>query len=462
MNLLWFEKYRPKKISELLIVKKDLDTVKKWMKNFNNKVKGTPNCLFLHGPPGIGKTSLANVILTENGYDVCEFNASEVRNQKQVKEQINEINGNVNVLDFMNFKKKKMGIIMDEIDGMSSNDRGGLSELIEIIFQKTPLKKDNNIPSGSPFICISNTIDKKIKTLMNKSVCVKLSLPGKLMSINLCRKILKSELENKYSSVDDKVLINIVNYSQNDIRRLVNLLEFLFFDKESDIKLICENIEEKLAQFSKKNLVIDPYKSCDLLLNQYQETNKAIDIWDNDRVIINSLLIENVANYVFKNRKNELTEKIETLREIYEWTSNGDILDKFLLVSQEYSISNYIGYIRCVFTNYKISKLTKFYANKYNNLNYSTIINKGSFEYLSFKQDLQYNHMILNFPREVFINKLADLFVLLMCNRFDIFLEICKKYKFNGDDITKRILKISQFGDIVSIVLKKKLKKIKN
>ena len=210
MNLLWFEKYRPKKISELLIVKKDLDTVQKWIKNFNNKVKGTPNCLFLHGPPGIGKTSLANIILTENGYDVCEFNASEVRNHKQVKEHINEINGNVNVLDFMNFKKKKMGIIMDEIDGMSSNDRGGLGELIDIMFQKTPIKKENNIPSGSPFICISNTIDKKIKTLMNKSICVKLSLPNKLMAINLCRKILKKELNDNYRDINDKILSNIV------------------------------------------------------------------------------------------------------------------------------------------------------------------------------------------------------------------------------------------------------------
>ena len=93
MNLLWFEKHRPKKLKELLIQKKDLQVVQKWINNFTQKVKGTPNCLFLHGPPGIGKTSLANIILSENGFDVCEFNASEVRNQKQIKEQINEING---------------------------------------------------------------------------------------------------------------------------------------------------------------------------------------------------------------------------------------------------------------------------------------------------------------------------------------------------------------------------------
>ena len=52
MNQLWFEKYRPRKIKELLIQKKDLKTVQKWISDFSNKVKGTPNCLFLHGPPG--------------------------------------------------------------------------------------------------------------------------------------------------------------------------------------------------------------------------------------------------------------------------------------------------------------------------------------------------------------------------------------------------------------------------
>ena len=92
MNSLWFEKHRPKKLKELLIQKKDLQVVEKWITNFKKKVKGTPNCLFLHGPPGIGKTSLANIILSENGL-MFEFNASEVRNQKQIKEQINEING---------------------------------------------------------------------------------------------------------------------------------------------------------------------------------------------------------------------------------------------------------------------------------------------------------------------------------------------------------------------------------
>ena len=35
-------------------------------------------------------------------------------------------------------QKTTDGIIMDEIDGMSSNDRGGASELMDIMFKNTP------------------------------------------------------------------------------------------------------------------------------------------------------------------------------------------------------------------------------------------------------------------------------------------------------------------------------------
>ena len=42
-----------------------------------------------------------------------------LRNQKQIKEQINEINGNVNVLDFMNFKNPNQYLFIMEYNGMN-------------------------------------------------------------------------------------------------------------------------------------------------------------------------------------------------------------------------------------------------------------------------------------------------------------------------------------------------------
>ena len=41
--------------------------------------------MLLSGPPGIGKTSSAHVVAKEAGYEVIEFNASDVRSKKSLE-----------------------------------------------------------------------------------------------------------------------------------------------------------------------------------------------------------------------------------------------------------------------------------------------------------------------------------------------------------------------------------------
>ena len=59
--------------------------------------------------------------------------------------------------------------------------------------------------------------------------------------------------------MDEDVILKIVNYCQNDIRRMVNL-EFIFYDTKEDITKINENIDDKLLQFDTKNIMLDPTK----------------------------------------------------------------------------------------------------------------------------------------------------------------------------------------------------------
>ncbi len=66
------------------------------------------NVLILHGPPGIGKTSLAYSILNDYGYDIIEFNTSDMRNQKLIKEELRQIFNKNNILSIMNNKQKKL------------------------------------------------------------------------------------------------------------------------------------------------------------------------------------------------------------------------------------------------------------------------------------------------------------------------------------------------------------------
>ncbi len=77
-DLLWVEKYRPKKIEDVTGNDEAKALFLEWLKNKRH----TKKAVLLYGPAGVGKTTLVQAAARELGFSIIEMNASDTRSEK--------------------------------------------------------------------------------------------------------------------------------------------------------------------------------------------------------------------------------------------------------------------------------------------------------------------------------------------------------------------------------------------
>lgn len=126
------------------------DSITKWIK------KRDYSAVLLLGNPGVGKTTIAHRIFKESGLKTIEFNASHTRSGASFRKIILPLLKEGGILQMMeNGTKGGIGILLDEIDGLSNGEKGGLSELLLYL-------KHDECKTGRPLILISNTLDSRV------------------------------------------------------------------------------------------------------------------------------------------------------------------------------------------------------------------------------------------------------------------------------------------------------------
>jgi len=216
-NISWLEKYRPKTLAEYYVDKDQLNIVKTWIKDFRNNTEDAKPFLILYGTAGIGKTTLAYLILNYYDYEIIECNASDTRTKKTIRESIGQISKVSVCLDEKN-KFKKVAIIMDEIDGLAGGESSSVQELIDIVTKDKDSKTSTNI---CPVVCTTNSIkDKKLQPLMKQGVVLHINKP----SSNDCRKLIDKISKNEDFVISKIEKTDIIDKANGDYRQIIMLL----------------------------------------------------------------------------------------------------------------------------------------------------------------------------------------------------------------------------------------------
>ena len=258
------------------------DALEHFEKNKKNQL--VKRGIYLYGAPGCGKTLFVEKILKNMNYDIIKYDAGDVRN-KSIVEKITKHNmSDKNVLSLFQKKTKKLVIMMDEIDGMNSGDKGGINTLIKLIRPKKTKKQKKEETTMTPIVCIGSChIDKKIKEMIKICVSIKLELPTN-NEVNKIIDMLMPKLENELKE-------KMVLYIDGDLRKLKSTYD-IYKNQESILK-------NQLVQnmFQQKNYNEDVKDIIKKLLNNNYKLNQHNELMnETDRTSVGLLYHENIID----------------------------------------------------------------------------------------------------------------------------------------------------------------------
>ncbi|XP_050072097.1 replication factor C subunit 1 [Anopheles maculipalpis] len=338
-NMAWVDKYKPtstKQIIGQLGASSNVQKLTVWLSSWYKNNDGTkkhakPNpwakndsgaafkAALLSGPPGVGKTTTATLVCKELGFDTVEFNASDTRSKRLLKEEVSELLNSKSLAGYFGGRSDKVSskhvLLMDEVDGMAGNeDRGGMQELIALI-------KESHIP----IICMCNDRNHpKIRSLVNYCFDLRFGRPrveqikGAMMSV-----CFKEQLK-----LSPGVLEEIITGTGGDVRQTLNHLA-LYSAGKSMAAALSVDTAKKQADTAKKDIKIGPWDVIRKVFSaedhKHMTLNDKADLFFHDYNIAPLFVQE---NYLKVQPKAPRTEWLDRIAMTADSLSRGDMVER--------------------------------------------------------------------------------------------------------------------------------------
>ena len=348
---LWTVRYAPQQLSQICGNKGQVEKLQRWLKMFpkNQRTKfklpgadgsGTFRAVMIHGPPGIGKTTAAHLVAKLEGYDIVESNASDTRSKKLVENGLKGVLGTTSLMGYFGApgttdveeSKKKLVLIMDEVDGMSAGDRGGVGALAAVC------KK-----SQIPMILICN--DRKLPK-MKPFDFVTYDLGFRRPTTDMIRSRISTIAFREQLKLPPNVINALIEGSGADIRQVVNMISTAKLDSQT------MSFEEGkgMSKAWEKHIVLKPWDMVSKILGggMFNPASKSTlndkqELYFNDHEFAPLMLQENYlgtnparTNMFNDNPKQKRLVALDLASKAADAISDGDLVDRMIHGTQQH------------------------------------------------------------------------------------------------------------------------------
>jgi DNA polymerase III delta prime subunit len=349
----WLKRYRPKMMSDFFCFREETEKMKEWIEKMKSDPHSCKKVLYIVGGSGIGKTTIAEVLLEEMGYRMIEYNSSELRSQKKITEVLEKSLTYRNVFEMMDEENKPVGFLIDELESLiGTGDKGGFSEFLDILKcntkfeshleslkqKKTTKKKavsdQKMVKLVSPIICTSfESNEKKIQELKRYSEVIYLQSPAQENVDQLIDWIGSQE----EFEINQECKDYLFQYIRGDIRKLIISLEqIVTITRQKKISITLDSIKNVFSFLSEKD-------EDDLILKETEKiyTRNTVPMSECMRIFSKECLLLPLTMYqntiqAFKHSKISGKDKLHNYRKVLDSICHHDILQTMMFKNDDY------------------------------------------------------------------------------------------------------------------------------
>ncbi|KAG7398942.1 Chromosome transmission fidelity protein 18 [Phytophthora boehmeriae] len=393
---LWLDKYRPQSFLDLLSDERTNREVLSWIKSWDlfvfpkkkrvNESHSTPpakksvfnsaggkspwnqqvtqndyddvedkrptnKIILICGPPGAGKTTLANIVARHAGYNPIEVNASDDRTPSVLRNKI------VSAMEMQSIfgERKPNCIILDEIDGaMNGTDGRSAIEVIHEMAAAPLFKKKAGAKTSSktrhplvrPLICICNDMYASVlRPLRQLAKIFLLDTPHPQRLVTRLKFICRHE----GIKASTGALAALCSSADNDIRYCLNTLQFQYMQSRGSGKGTSSLATLNAGLVGQKDHVHGMFEAMNLVFYESrsksakgeqpieEKIEEAAISLGNYPLLINGL-DENVPKMIF----NDPTMK--KICDVFEWLGLADAWETRARSEQQFVFQTYIPF----------------------------------------------------------------------------------------------------------------------